>query len=156
MHCDDAPCVSVCPTGATVQREDGIVTVAYDQCIGCGACMEACPYDARTLVTEEGWFFGAEEPAPYESVAPRSAGIVEKCVFCCDRVDQGLQPVCVYGCPGGARIFGDLEDPESDVSKAIAAGGDAVYQVPGTPFYYLSFSTMPATALPGASTEGSN
>lgn len=154
MQCVDAPCVEVCPTGASAQRDDGIVTAAYDQCIGCGACVDVCPHGARVLSNEEAWHFGESEPAPYEAEAPRKVGVAEKCIFCCDRVDQGLQPACVYGCPGSARIFGDLDDPASDISQALAAAGDAACTVPGTSFYYIPFSTMPASMLPGAIIEG--
>lgn len=100
MHCEDAPCVEVCPTGASYKREDGIVLVDHDKCIGCKYCMVACPYDAR-VVNEE-------------------TGVVEKCRFCVEEVEQGNQPICVSTCIGGARIFGDLDDPNSEVSKEIA------------------------------------
>jgi tetrathionate reductase subunit B len=100
-HCEHPPCVSVCPTGATWKRkEDGIVVVDADTCIGCKYCIQACPYDARFL-----------NPV---------TGVAEKCDFCVHRVDQGLVPSCVNTCTGGARIFGDLNDPESEISRVVA------------------------------------
>jgi tetrathionate reductase subunit B len=100
-HCEKPACVSVCPTGATWKRkEDGIVVVDDDICIGCKYCVHACPYDARYL-----------NPI---------TGTVDKCDFCIHRVSQGLEPACVEACPSRARIFGDLNDPESEISKKIA------------------------------------
>ncbi len=100
-HCSEPPCVYVCPTNATYKREqDGIVVVDQGLCIGCKYCIQACPYDARYLDPYMGW--------------------VDKCDFCIHRVSQGLVPSCVNTCIGGARIFGDFGDPESEVSKLIA------------------------------------
>jgi len=101
-HCDDSPCTQACPTGATYKREDGVVVVDKDLCIGCSLCIEACPYGARYL-----------DPVTNK---------VDKCDFCIDRVEEGLEPVCVETCIGQARIFGDLDDPASEVSKLVAAG----------------------------------
>lgn len=101
-HCSEPPCVGVCPTNATYKREqDGIVVVDAGLCIGCKYCIQACPYDARFL-------------NPVTNVA-------DKCDFCIHRVSQGLVPSCVNTCVGGARIFGDLGDPDSDVSKLVAS-----------------------------------
>ena len=100
-HCSEPQCVSVCPTGATWKREeDGIVVVDPDICIGCKYCMQACPYDARFI-----------NPV---------TGSADKCDFCLHRVSQGLEPACVEACPARARIFGDLNDPNSEISRAIA------------------------------------
>jgi tetrathionate reductase subunit B len=100
-HCEQPPCVKVCPTGATWKREeDGIVVVDPDICIGCKYCIQACPYDARFL-----------NPV---------TGAADKCDFCLHRVEKGLAPSCVNTCVGGARIFGDLNDPESEISKLVA------------------------------------
>ena len=100
-HCSDPPCVPVCPTGATYKREqDGIVVVDADKCIGCGYCVLACPYNARFL-----------NP---------STGAADKCDFCLHRVAKGIAPSCVNTCQGKARIFGDMNDPESEVAKLIA------------------------------------
>src|SRR5512143_790464 len=100
MHCENPPCERVCPTGATYRREDGLVLVDYDKCIGCKYCMMACPYDAR--------YVNEEKQA------------VDKCTFCVHRLDAGLPPACVETCVGQARHFGDLNDPESEVSKLLA------------------------------------
>jgi len=101
-HCSTPNCVSVCPTGATWQREeDGIVVIDKDICIGCKYCVLACPYDMR-FVNED-------------------TGSADKCDFCIHRVSNGLEPACVEACPSRARIFGDLNDPESAVSKLIAS-----------------------------------
>jgi tetrathionate reductase subunit B len=99
-HCRHPQCVDVCPTGATWKRdEDGIVVIDEGICIGCKYCMQACPYDARFL-------------NPIN-------GIVEKCSFCIHRVSKGMVPACVETCVGGARVFGDITDPESEVFKLI-------------------------------------
>ena len=110
LHCDDAPCVTVCPTGASYKREeDGIVLVNPDTCIGCELCAWACPYGARELDEDE--------------------GVMKKCTMCIDRIyNENLEPesrvpVCVSTCPAGARHFGDLGDPNSDVSKLVEARG---------------------------------
>lgn len=101
-HCDDAPCVQACPTGATYKRDDGVVVVDKDLCIGCGLCIDACPYGARYI-----------DPLNNK---------VDKCDFCIDRVTEGQEPVCVETCIASARIFGDLDDPNSNVSKLVASG----------------------------------
>lgn len=98
-HCKNPPCVTVCPTGASYKRDDGIVLVNYDNCIGCKYCMGACPYGARYL-------------HPTNKVA-------DKCTFCVHRVDAGIVPSCVNTCVGRARIFGDLNDPESEIRSLI-------------------------------------
>ena len=148
MHCTDAPCEAACPTGATYTREDGIVLVDADACISCGACVTACPFEARVLATNEGWWFDVEQPAPYEEYGVRTKAAAEKCVMCADRVDEGLEPACVVNCPGGARIFGDLDDPESPASVALAEAGELAYNVPGSSYYYIGFEGMPQEFLP--------
>lgn len=148
MHCSDAPCESVCPVGATITLDDGTVVVDYEQCIGCQLCVDACPYDARVLATGDAHYFDAAEAAPYEAYGEQRGEVVEKCSFCHDRVDEGLQPACVVNCPAKARYFGDLDDPESDISKRLA-WGDAV-QVDNTSFYYVPAQGMPLDMLPGA------
>jgi Fe-S-cluster-containing dehydrogenase component len=101
MHCQDPPCVGVCPTGASYQdRATGTVQIDAGRCVGCRYCIVACPYGARQY--------------------DRHAGVVTKCMFCIQQVAAGLEPACVEICIGHARIFGDLDDPNSDVSKAIA------------------------------------
>ncbi|NIM46192.1 MAG: 4Fe-4S dicluster domain-containing protein [Nitrososphaeria archaeon] len=132
MHCENAPCTKVCPVKATYTRSDGIVMMDYEKCIGCRYCMVACPYSARYFNWKE-----FTERNPYvpdwghPEVPRRSVGVVEKCTFCIHRIDGGLKrglmpgkdltatPACVNICPTGARIFGDLNDPESKVSKLL-------------------------------------
>ncbi|PLX99901.1 MAG: 4Fe-4S ferredoxin [Desulfuromonas sp.] len=99
MHCENSPCVDACPTGASIQREDGIVYVEDKKCVGCLSCVMACPYGARYMNHE--------------------TGAVNKCNLCMDRVDQGLVPHCVATCHQKARIFGDLDDPTSEVNRLI-------------------------------------
>lgn len=98
-HCANPPCIPVCPVGATFQRKDGVVVVDGDRCVGCAYCVQACPYDARFINHE--------------------TGKADKCTFCAHRVDEGLLPACVETCVGGARIFGDLNDPESLVHHLL-------------------------------------
>ena len=103
-HCENAPCVKVCPTGASFKAEDGTVQVDPERCIGCKYCMAACPYQVRYQL---------------------DSGEVEKCTFCHHRSTQGLLPACVSTCVTSARYFGDLNDPESDISKKLAESGGA-------------------------------
>ena len=110
LHCEDAPCVTVCPTGASYKRQaDGIVLVEEDLCIGCGLCAWACPYGAREMDVH--------------------AGVMKKCTLCVDRIynenlpEEDREPACVRTCPAKARHFGDLADPESHVSKLVQTRG---------------------------------
>lgn len=98
-HCENPSCVQVCPTGATFRTIDGAVLIDHDHCIGCQYCVQACPYGAR--------FFNYEER------------VTEKCTLCYHRITKGLKPACVEVCPVNARIFGDLNDPNSDISRFI-------------------------------------
>jgi dimethyl sulfoxide reductase iron-sulfur subunit len=122
MHCQNAPCVTVCPTKASVKEPNGIVHVLAEKCIGCKLCMTACPYGARwfTEQTPQG-YFPAKGPTAKEKVdfARFQAGKVTKCDFCMDKVQAGQQPICAQTCPATARIFGDLDDPQSEVSKLL-------------------------------------
>ena len=115
QHCEHPPCVDVCPTGASFKREDGIVLVDKHICIGCRYCMMACPYKARSFIHET-----LQDQLPH---APRGKGTVESCTLCVHRIDEGRQPACVETCnaeAGGAMMFGDLNDPNSEISKRIA------------------------------------
>lgn len=115
QHCSSAPCVDVCPTGASFKRADGIVLVNKHTCIGCRYCMMACPYKARSFIHET--------LTEQISAAPRGKGTVESCTLCVHRIDNGdLNPACAESCEreGHAAIqFGDLNDPNSDIVKAI-------------------------------------
>ena len=116
-HCDNPPCVRVCPTQATWRREeDGIVMMDWHRCIGCRYCVAACPYGSRS--------FNWRDPRPHiEQTVPdfptRMRGVVEKCTFCEERLARGLMPACVEACPHGALHFGDLEDPHSVVRELL-------------------------------------
>lgn len=116
QHCEDAPCVDVCPTGASFKRADGIVLVDKHACIGCRYCMMACPYKARSFI---------HEPlTDQKTTAPRGKGTVESCTLCVHKVDAGGTPACVEACNttgNRAMLFGDLNDPDSDIAKALKA-----------------------------------
>ena len=117
QQCDNPPCVNVCPVEATWKEQDGIVVIDYDWCIGCRYCMAACPYHARRF----NWRapeVPAEEVNPdqgYLSNRIRPQGVVEKCTFCLHRVRDGRLPACLEACPTGARVFGNMLDPDSDI-----------------------------------------
>lgn len=121
QQCDDPPCVKVCPTQATWKEPDGIVVVDYNWCIGCRYCMAACPYGARHF----NWSKPSIPPKEinpkthYLGNRPRYEGVVEKCTFCVQRARAGRYPACVEVCPVGARKFGNLLDPESEMRKVI-------------------------------------
>jgi len=117
MHCSEPTCVYGCPVKATWRDPDGIVLVEYDKCIACRNCLVTCPYDARH-------FNWVEPEVPPEEVNPEvpldeKAGVVEKCTFCVQRTRNGGTTACTEACPVGARTFGDLSDPDSDVSTLI-------------------------------------
>jgi molybdopterin-containing oxidoreductase family iron-sulfur binding subunit len=121
QQCRNSPCTKVCPTGATWQEPDGIVVVDYDWCIGCRCCMAACPYGARHFNWAAPSIPKAElNPAThYLGNRPRPKGVVEKCTFCIQRTRQGRYPACVEVCPVGARKFGNLLDPDSEIRYII-------------------------------------
>lgn len=137
LHCENAPCVKVCPVGATYRDNDGRILINYYRCIGCRYCMAACPYNARVF----NWQEPVREPEfSYGDVPARPKGVVEKCTLCVERTSKGKEPVCVEVCPAKARMFGDLDDPNSEVSKAIRErGGQQLLAEKGTKpqVYYL-------------------
>lgn len=114
QHCETAPCVDVCPTGASMKRADGIVQVNKHVCIGCRYCMMACPYKARSFVHET---IVDQQPD-----TPRGKGTVESCNMCVNRVDEGKNPACVDAAPQ-AMLFGDLNNPDSKISKVLKKFG---------------------------------
>jgi phenylacetyl-CoA:acceptor oxidoreductase subunit 1 len=153
QHCADPPCMHVCPSTATRQRADGIVTIDYDLCIGCAYCAVACPYEARFKVDTPEYAFGDEESAvEVARFDKRTLGVATKCTFCSDRIDAGVAagkvpgrdpeatPACVNSCISGALIFGDLDDKDSNVARLLAENKwfrqhEEVGTSPG--FYYL-------------------
>jgi molybdopterin-containing oxidoreductase family iron-sulfur binding subunit len=143
MQCDDPPCVSACPTGSSYQNEEGVTLVNYEGCICCGQCVAACPYGARHLNTSADNWFGAEAPAPYESYGIQRVDVAEKCIFCEGLRAEGRPPACVVNCPGAARVFGDIDDPESEIAQKI--GG--AKRIGETGFYYLEPAGMPSSMV---------
>jgi Fe-S-cluster-containing dehydrogenase component/DMSO reductase anchor subunit len=131
QHCADPPCMHVCPTTATRQRADGIVTIDYDLCIGCAYCEVACPYQARFLIEAPRFAYGAALQNEIEREDPARIAVAQKCTFCSDRIDFGLTngltpgldpfatPACVNSCIADALHFGDIDDPDSNVSRLL-------------------------------------
>lgn len=111
QHCEHPPCVDVCPTNASFKRADGIVLVDKHRCIGCRYCMMACPYKARSFVHEP---LHDQNPD-----VPRGKGTVESCTLCVHRIDAGGKPACAEACPNQAILFGDLNDPDSEIARKV-------------------------------------
>ncbi len=135
-HCEEAICVKACPAGATQQREDGIVWIDQDKCVGCRYCLIACPYQSRLFHSDgDKEYFPGQGLTPIEQIGkrlyPHQTGVVLKCNFCMERIDAGLEkglkpgidreatPACVIACPTKARYFGDLDDLDSEVSIVL-------------------------------------
>ncbi len=134
-HCAEPVCVKVCPTNATHKLEDGVVVVDTDKCVGCRYCLIACPYQVRTYNSNEKEYFPGQGLTPFEKLReklyPHQTRVVSKCNFCHERIDEGLKkglkpgvdreatPACVNICPAKARVFGDLDEPDSEVSSLI-------------------------------------
>lgn len=126
-HCDEPPCVEPCPVeGATFKRNDGIVVVDQNKCIGCGRCINSCPYGARYLHPN---ISVVNDPVKYAETVPEVRGkkawelrVADKCDYCLHRIDAGIEePACVRNCVGRARFFGDLNDRNSEISQLLAA-----------------------------------
>lgn len=132
MHCANPPCMHVCPTTATRQRADGLVTIDYNLCIGCANCVMACPYDARSIEHEPRYAYGEPMKSEVARFDPERLGVATKCTFCQERIDLAattgqtpgvdpeVTPACVNSCISGAMHFGDIADPDSNVSKLLA------------------------------------
>jgi phenylacetyl-CoA:acceptor oxidoreductase subunit 1 len=165
QHCENPPCVPVCPTGATKQREDGLVTMDYETCIGCGYCAVACPYQARTIVHDKQWYYG--EPTLQEDKVYDDGriGVANKCTFCVERIDEAkvlgktpgvdleYTPACAASCIAQAIVFGDYNDPESSVSKLTAENNYfQMHQELGTDPQIKYLYEVPQT-MPGHNTD---
>ena len=136
QHCADPPCVPVCPTGATRQRADGLVTMDYDTCIGCGYCAVACPYQARTIAHEHEWYYGVPTRQESHAFHEDRVGVATKCTFCVDKIDDAAEigavpgldlehtPACASSCIAQALHFGDFADPGSNVSRLAQANAN--------------------------------
>jgi|YelNatPaOPRAMG01_1025707.scaffolds.fasta_scaffold39971_2 molybdopterin-containing oxidoreductase family iron-sulfur binding subunit len=137
MQCDNPPCVSICPTKATWKNDIGIIVIDQDKCIGCGKCVSACPYQARHINPKSGYF---KKRLPFEEVSLKikenhrihKPTKVDKCDFCLHRISNNKLPMCVEACPTGARIFGDMENSQSEVSKLITKGATPLKPELGT------------------------
>jgi len=117
-HCENPPCVRVCPTQATWKREDGIVAMDWHRCVGCRYCMAACPYGSRSF----NWSDPRRHIAlPNPEFPTRAKGVVEKCTFCTERLAAGREPACAEACPEKALVFGDLADPRSPIRTLLGS-----------------------------------
>jgi phenylacetyl-CoA:acceptor oxidoreductase subunit 1 len=152
QHCAEPPCMDVCPTTATKQRADGIVTIDYDLCIGCAYCSVACPYQARYKTLRATFAYATPMASETKRQDDASLAVATKCTFCVDRIDAGVAagqtpgvdpeatPACVNACISQALAFGDLDDPQSNVSTLLRENRHfRMHEELGTGpgFYYL-------------------
>lgn len=147
MQCSKPLCVTACTQGASTIGDDGVVQIDRGKCTGCGMCVAACPYGARTVVSGIVSNHDGSEPTTYEQqVFPQHTDkVAEKCTFCADCREQDEEPWCVRTCVSNARIFGDLDDPASEVSKLVASENARVLlegEGTGPAVYYLSTSPI--------------
>ena len=127
MHCAEPECEKVCPTGAISKRADGIVVIDNDKCMGCRYCILACPYASlRALDKLHTYYEGYLTPFEKIGYQKHKVGTSEKCNFCLERVEKGMEPACVTACAARARFFGNLNDPDSEVSRLIKERGGFV------------------------------
>lgn len=139
QHCGNPACAPVCPTGARLRREDGIVETIYKDCIGCGQCVTACPYGVNTLIANQQEYYLDMEVGEIDA-PDHAVGTVEKCTFCANLIDRGEVPACMQCCPGRARYWGDLDDPDSAPNKAKQGREILIYredQRTGPSVFYL-------------------
>ena len=169
QHCAEPPCVPVCPTGATRQRADGLVTMDYDTCIGCGYCAVACPYQARTIAHDHEWYYGEPSRQEEQVFHEDRIGVASKCTFCVDKIDAaagspgvvpGLDleatPACAASCIAQALHFGDFADPESNVSRLAQENANfQMHAELGTDPQIRYLYEVPATT-PGREPEASD
>jgi phenylacetyl-CoA:acceptor oxidoreductase subunit 1 len=168
QHCEDPPCMHVCPSTATRRRPDGIVTIDYDICIGCAYCDVACPYQARFKIDAPGFAYGRTAMQhEIEREDPRRLGVAQKCTFCSDRIDFGLAnglrpgvdpqatPACVNACIADALHFGDLDDPASNVSRLLQEQKHfRMHEEIGTePRFYYVYEKADGVPAPSAAPE---
>ncbi len=172
QHCADPPCMHVCPSTATRQRADGIVTIDYDICIGCAYCDVACPYQARFKITKEDFAYGAEAMQnEIEREISERLGVAQKCTFCSDRIDFGIEnglapgsdpratPACVNACIADALHFGDLDDANSNVSRLLREHKSFRMHAelgtePGFHYLYDKAAAAPAADIKPALSDG--
>jgi molybdopterin-containing oxidoreductase family iron-sulfur binding subunit len=147
-HCENPACLKACPNKAIFRRDDGIVLIDQDRCKGTGACVSACPYGNVILTEKDNWYLPEDEPYEKDFVKPRiKENKARKCTLCAHRVDEGLEPACVVACPTTARIFGDLDDPDSKISKYVV---EQEVETKREPFKLLpEAGTQPATLYLG-------
>lgn len=144
-HCEEPPCLYACKFGATYKTEEGPVLTRPDKCVGCGACVRACPYGQRFLTKKDETAFEGY-PLPVEEASAARLRKAEKCTLCQDRLARGEEPICVAFCPGRCRIFGDLTDPESEINYYIKLYG--AVKIEGTSVYYVIPEGMDPALLP--------